>query len=438
MKHAIVTTLCLLALSTFGAAPKKKAAEPKASAPSIETLYERAEAAAASYNTELTDEAVEALGTALRKADRGDEERFKELEAIPELMANMLDRVEDIRFIDAINIARDKMFKDADISFPLSSDAGRWHGSDWFADKDIPHDSLSIAFIPSTGREMYWSAPKGSSRTIWQAGILLDGSLDNIHPLFDPQDYNYDIDLTTPFLSPDGLTLYFAGRIPGASIGSHDIFRAVRDGVGEDFSKPINLGMPYSSTGFDGFYAEDPVSGLSFFATDRACPGGDMMTVFAFLPNEMRVNRPVDFADPTLNLSEGDSIAAFIPTTWPEGFDAQPYKKSLRRIADSQGLSNARHSATPEFSLYIPAKKRVYTSLDDFTVHAAAEAMRAAIETRREIDSSSEALAKMRRVYANGNHSHEQGLLDAEQRLKLLRGRLQSQLNTAVRLEQPR
>ena len=423
MKRILIIVLLLVSYSAI-AAPRKK------SSPNISELIAKVEKALDSYDIDLADETLDDLEAALRRAKRVDDPELSRLREHKQNIENMMQRVENVCLLSVRKVPADSLFLATDIAIPLSADAGSWHGARWFDEhKELVHDSLSIAHIPASGREIFWSAPSGDSRTIWQAGILLDGQLDNPHPVFNSEDFDGTIDLNSPYLAPDGITLYFSGEIPGSSIGSHDIFRAVRDGVGEDFSMPTNLGMPYASTMYDGFYAIDPLSGLGFFATDRT-QEEDTMLVYTFIPNETRVNRPEDFDDPTINLTVADAIADFIPSTWPENIDA---KALLAKIGKTESGSDA--SAPGEFSLYIPAKKHTYTRIDDFTVEGAREAMTLCLESTDELYALYARLEALRQRFASGDRSVSADILHFEKEASSLRRYIKNQRNNAIKLE---
>lgn len=423
MRFLAITLLSIMALNSW-------AARKKTPAKSIESLYESVENALNSYDIDAADEALDELDAALRRAKRSDEPRADQLRETKQLLETMLQRVESLRFLAVSDVRTDSLLRGLDIAVPLSADAGQWHGAEWFAGReDIPHDSLSIAHIPASGREIFWSAPAGDSRTIWQAGLLLDGTLDNPHKVFDQQDFDDDIDLNAPFLAADGLTLYFAGNIPGSTIGGQDIYRAVRMGVGEDFSAPTNMGMPYSSTRADALFAIDPESGLGYFATNRSHGDDEYMSLYTFMPNDERVNRDPEADDPTLNLTVADAIADFLPTTLPDGFDPT----SLLKHSNNTEATDDEPAA--EFTLYIPSAHRNYTSLDDFRNPAARQAMAASLETADALDALTGRLQALRAAYASGRRNLAAEIRKAETTLPQLRHRLQAQRNTAIRLE---
>ena len=86
-----------------------------------------------------------------------------------------------------------------------------------------------------------------------------------------------------PFMSTDGVTLYFASDGNG-SIGGYDIFITRMDSESGRFLRPDNMGMPFNSTANDYMLVIDEVSGLGWFASDRNQPDG-LVCVYVFIPN---------------------------------------------------------------------------------------------------------------------------------------------------------
>jgi outer membrane protein OmpA-like peptidoglycan-associated protein len=100
--------------------------------------------------------------------------------------------------------------------------------SNLFYNENREENDLFVSFRDSTNN---WSAPLNLGKTINTAG-----------------------EESSPFLSPDGRTLYFAsnGR-PG--YGDLDIFIVQRQGDGwHDWSEPLNLGPSINSPAFDAYY----------------------------------------------------------------------------------------------------------------------------------------------------------------------------------------
>ncbi|WP_034256631.1 OmpA family protein [Adhaeribacter aquaticus] len=70
---------------------------------------------------------------------------------------------------------------------------------------------------------------------------------------------------STPFLAPDGKTLYFASNRKGGQ-GGTDIYRSVLDASG-NFSAPENVGAPINTPGNESFPSVGP-DGTLYFASD--------------------------------------------------------------------------------------------------------------------------------------------------------------------------
>lgn len=75
----------------------------------------------------------------------------------------------------------------------------------------------------------------------------------------------------SPWLSADGLTLYFASDRPGG-LGGLDIWRTERGSIEENWKTPVNLGAPVNSSGSDSmpFLTND---GLNLYFSDANALG---------------------------------------------------------------------------------------------------------------------------------------------------------------------
>ncbi|MBU0487378.1 MAG: OmpA family protein [Bacteroidetes bacterium] len=84
---------------------------------------------------------------------------------------------------------------------------------------------------------------------MYQADLMPDGSYWNVRNLGDV--LNTPFDERSPYLHPDGKTLYFASNGPG-SMGGFDIFQS--NLVDGKWSAPVNLGFPINSPDDDVFF----------------------------------------------------------------------------------------------------------------------------------------------------------------------------------------
>lgn len=118
-------------------------------------------------------------------------------------------------------------------------------------------------------------------------------------------------DETSPFLSPDGRTLYFAttGR-PG--YGGHDIYLSKRIGNGwTNWSEPLNLGPDINTPQFDAYYTV-PASGDHAYMVSDKNSMGETDIVRMTLPQSVKPNPVVLIIGKTINAKTKQPVAAEI------------------------------------------------------------------------------------------------------------------------------
>lgn len=115
-------------------------------------------------------------------------------------------------------------------------------------------------FIVSTGvkdsygdRDLYYSSKDANGN--WKKPVNMGDRINT--------QYKED----APYLSKDGVTLYFASEGHN-SMGGFDIFRTVRDSNGV-WSDPQNIGTPVNSAGDDIYYIENEEGTLAYYASMR-------------------------------------------------------------------------------------------------------------------------------------------------------------------------
>jgi OmpA-OmpF porin, OOP family len=78
---------------------------------------------------------------------------------------------------------------------------------------------------------------------------------------------NYDE--MTPYLAPDGVTLYFSSNRPGG-IGDNDIWMTKRmDDSWQKWSDPVNLGRPINTEDWDAFFTLDAGGEYAYMSSSR-------------------------------------------------------------------------------------------------------------------------------------------------------------------------
>lgn len=112
----------------------------------------------------------------------------------------------------------------------------------------------------------------------------------------------------SPYLAPDGKTLYFASEgHPG--FGDYDLFVSVlSDG---EWSEPINLGAPLNSKGEDTYFSISASGEGAYFASDRGGEGKlDIYSVM--IPVELRPKPSVVVKGVVTNAKDNATIDAWV------------------------------------------------------------------------------------------------------------------------------
>ncbi|MBN8825021.1 MULTISPECIES: OmpA family protein [unclassified Spirosoma] len=115
---------------------------------------------------------------------------------------------------------------------------------------------------------------------------------------------------TTPFLAPDGATLYFSSNRDGG-LGSNDIYVTKRvDKTWKHWTKPVNLGPKVNTDGYDAYYTLSASGDYAYLTTFKNTVGkGDIVRVK--LTEDRPTNQPS-------RLGSGDEVAGQTDATRPD------------------------------------------------------------------------------------------------------------------------
>lgn len=93
-----------------------------------------------------------------------------------------------------------------------------------------------------------------------------------------PEINTADFTETTPFLAPDGVTLYFSSDRKGGQ-GSNDIYYSKRiDKTWKRWSRPVNLGAAINSDGYDAYYTISALGDYAYMVSFKDTEGkGDIV-----------------------------------------------------------------------------------------------------------------------------------------------------------------
>ena len=180
--------------------------------------------------------------------------------------------------------------------------------------------------------------------------------------------------------------------------------------------------MPYNSPFNDYLYAIDEENGVGWWVTDRN-ELQDSVTVYTFIPKEVRVNYSVDLPD----LASRARVTSIADTQTGEDRSAL-----LRRLRNGSGTSES--EARREFDFALP-DGRVLHRLSDFSSPMARNAMKDYLRALKEEDKLRGELDGLRRRYGAGDRSVSREILSLEDRLERMRANLTDLSNRVVTAE---
>ena len=341
---------------------------------------------------------------------------------------SMLDRVENIEIIDSINVPADGFFEFVRLAGSAGSLVGMEEIEKIVSREDMAalgvNDIMQPGFVTERGDEMIWVGSDSAGNSVMiESYRLADGSWDKPVKLFDYSGIfgnNVGSWVDYPFLLNDGVTLYFASD-GDESLGQLDIFMTRRDE--NEFLQPSNIGMPYNSPFNDYLYAVDEETGAGWWVTDRnRVP--DSVTIYTFIPKEIRENYPVDTPD----LASRARVSS-IADTWQEGKDYDRLRRSIASVGERRTVRSAE-----EFDFQLP-DGRVLHRISDFHAPMARTAMKNYLKEKAHADSLRSRLAAMRADYARGDHKQASEILRLEKSIEQLSVTLRSLANEVITLE---
>lgn len=187
----------------------------------------------------------------------------------------MLSLVENIQIVDSLTVGKSDFFK----HYKLSADAGTL-----FPIESKIGGIFLTGFMTERKDRRIFADTIGGQCDIFLSNKIFDGwtekqSLSSV--------INTSSNEIFPFLSSDGITLYFSSDNP-ESLGGYDIFVSRYRSETNEYLKAENVGMPFNSPFNDYLMAIDEDGQTGWFATDRY-QDSDSVVIYRFYLNENKI-----------------------------------------------------------------------------------------------------------------------------------------------------
>lgn len=207
--------------------------------------------------------------------------------------------------------------------------------------------------IGPDGRTIYFTSARGGNMDIYVSYLGDDGYWSEPTPL--PANINTVRSEMSPFIHPDGKTLYFASD-GHQGMGGLDIFYSRKTGD-TTWSDPINIGYPINTYNDEGFLFVTASGKKALFASDKL-GGQGTLDIYSFELYEQARPTPVTYLKGIVADSKSNNT---IPAHF-ELFEVKTGKLIASSIADERG----------EFLLCIPTNNEyaLNVSMDKYLFYS--------------------------------------------------------------------
>lgn len=166
---------------------------------------------------------------------------------------------------------------------------------------------------------LYMSEKRGSyNNDLYVSFLLPDGTWSEPKSLGKKINLK-DYDEMTPYLAPDGVTLYFSSNRPGG-LGDNDIWMTKRlDDSWQKWSDPVNLGAPINTEDWDAFFTLDAGGEYAYMSSSLNSMGESDIVRVKLLEKE-KPNPVVLLSGNVYNKKTGEPLSAsLVYETLPDG-----------------------------------------------------------------------------------------------------------------------
>jgi OOP family OmpA-OmpF porin len=162
---------------------------------------------------------------------------------------------------------------------------------------------------------------------------------------------------TTPFLAPDGVTLYFSSDRKGGQ-GSNDIYYSKRiDKSWKRWSRPVNLGSTINTDGYDAYYTISAIGDYAYMVSFKGTEGKGDIVRYDLRPKVV----PGDTAQAPVAIIPTSDPVAMISGKVIDSKTGKPVEATIiyEDLETGEEVGTATTSpATGEYKLVLPKGKK--------------------------------------------------------------------------------
>ena len=247
------------------------------------------------------------------------------------LFDDMLASTQKVFVIDSTVVDIDNVMAE----IPLPASYGRFVKYNTFFNADKANNSY--VFVNGFGNRCYYTEMGNDSIARLYTRDMVGSQWGEPQPVKSVNGKFKDISF--PFMSSDGQTLYFAGVSDEEGLGKRDIYMTKIEAGEGNFLNAENIGLPFNSPSDDFAYIVADADKLAWFASTRNQPEGKVC-VYTFVPTDTRQNYDA------LSIEEKKlhSLACLnrIRETWPTPEMRENAMKQLKRLKIENSQMQAR------------------------------------------------------------------------------------------------
>lgn len=306
------------------------------------------------------------------------------------LYEDMLPNTQRVFVIDSTIVDCDKVLS----AIPLPKAYGTYVDYDTFFDKQT--GSKQQVFVNGFGNRCYYTELGTDSITrLYMCDRLGDG-WGTPRPV---KEVNDDFtDISYPYMSSDGQTLYFSGVSKTEGLGRRDIYMTKYDAEEGVFMPAENIGLPFNSVADDYAFVVADADRMAWFASTRRQPEGKAC-VYAFVPSEQRSNYSMDELgrNRTIDLASIKSIS----DTWTNSNLRTQAMAQLNKLRDNAGKA----VAEKDIIYFVVDDSHTYTNINQFRSNDTRRAYYDIVRQKNDLRSTRNKIETLRAQYHNADES---------------------------------